>query len=252
MVEVGITLNIARLVIGVVILGYASYTDIKTRRASNMLWVIMGVAGAVLLALQFFLTDSFEGNRFYFLIFIPVMIIVVYVLFQMRLIFGGADAKALMALAILLPLPEITWIPESAGITVLPIGESTLPYVWGVFMNALLLFLFIPLGLLFYNIVKRDIRFPHCVLGYKISVAKAKDSFVWPLEKIVDGETKFVYMPKEFDIDEELKKFEKNNIKEIWATPKIPFMIPLLAGFIAAFILGDFLTHFMNFIGSLM
>ncbi len=80
-----------------------------------------------------------------------------------------------------------------------------------------------------------------------MSVKKARDTFVWPLETIKeDGTRKFMYMPKEFDVEEELEMFEKHNINEIWVTPKIPFMIPLLAGFICTFIFGDFLTHIMN------
>ena len=40
--------NIIRLITGTVLLAYASYTDIKTRRAANILWVIMGIIGAIL------------------------------------------------------------------------------------------------------------------------------------------------------------------------------------------------------------
>jgi prepilin signal peptidase PulO-like enzyme (type II secretory pathway) len=36
--------------------------------------------------------------------------------------------------------------------------------------------------------------------------------------------------------------FEKEGIKDIWVTPKIPFMIPLLAGFLTSFFLGDILS----------
>jgi prepilin signal peptidase PulO-like enzyme (type II secretory pathway) len=63
------------------------------------------------------------------------------------------------------------------------------------------------------------------------------------MEKIKDGKRKLVYMPKNFDVDEELAEFEKLGIKEIWVTPKIPFMIPLLAGFLATFFLGDILLQ---------
>ena len=34
--EIGTYLDITRLIIGIAILGYASFTDIKTRRASNL------------------------------------------------------------------------------------------------------------------------------------------------------------------------------------------------------------------------
>ena len=197
MLEDGTVLDVIRLFVGITILFYASYTDIKTRRASNMLWVIMGSIGVILLVIQYF-TIGFEYPYYLYLLFIPIMIGLMFALFQLRLIFGGADAKALMALAILVPLkPEI-------------------------------------------------LQFP-LFLGYKMSIEKAKQTFVWPLEKIKDGKRKFSYMPKEFDINDELSAFEKQGIKEIWVTPKVPFMVPLLAGFIATFVLGDILSHILQF-----
>jgi prepilin signal peptidase PulO-like enzyme (type II secretory pathway) len=53
-------------------------------------------------------------------------------------------------------------------------------------------------------------------------------------------------MPKEFDADEELKAFENLGITEIWVTPKIPFMIPLLVGFVFAFFPGDLLMQLVR------
>jgi archaeal preflagellin peptidase FlaK len=248
-------LDVTRLIVGTLILGYASYTDIKTRRASNILWVIMGLVGGILLVYQMYLysihdIEMFELMKLY-LIFIPFMIGLVYVLFQMRLIFGGADAKALMALALLLPFPVLNWIPTGSGLPSLPLFQgmvnNPLPYCWGVFINALFLFLFIPIALLVYNIVKKNFDFPHVFLGYKMSIDKAKEEFVWPMEQITeDGEKKFVYMPKEFDAEEELEKFIKKGYKEVWVTPKIPFMIPLLIGYISVFIFGSFLSYLMG------
>ena len=239
MVETATLLDIARLVVGTTILSYASYTDIKTRRASNMLWFIMGSVGAILLVIQYLTVPAAFDNIFY-LIFIPIMIVLMYVFFQLRLIFGGADAKAIMALAILVPLEP--------SIFEFPLLSSFMPFSWVILSNSVLLFLLIPVSLLIFNIARRNIKFPYCLLGYKLSVEKAKERFVWPLEKIVDGKRKFSYMPKEFDVEDDLETFEKNGIMEIWVTPKIPFMIPLLAGFLCSFILGDLLFHLMSLI----
>ncbi len=237
MTENGILLDTIRLVVGILILSYASYTDIKTRRASNILWLIMGSIGGILLVVQYF-TIGFEDKTNY-LIFIPIMIIFIYVMFQLRLIFGGADAKALMAMAVLVPFqPVISQFPLW--------GMSLMPSAWFIFSNSVILFLFIPLSLLIYNIYNRNIKFPYSILGYKINTNKAREKFVWPLEKIVDGKRKFSYMPKEFDIEYKLKEFETLGITEIWVTPKIPFMVPLLAGFVCAFIFGDVLYFLMN------
>jgi preflagellin peptidase FlaK len=230
-----IFLNIIRLLTGIVLLTYASYTDIKTRRAANILWVIMAIIGTILLVVQY-MGGGF--TNIWYLVFIPIMIALMYVFFQMRLLFGGADAKALMALAILVPIQPVMGD--------LPIWLSFMPGSWIIFANATILFLFIPLSLLLYNIVKRNLTFPHCLLGYVMSVEKAKQTFVWPLEKIKDGKRKLMYMPKNFDVDEELQEFEKLGITKIWVTPKIPFMIPLLVGFLVSFFLGDILLQIVR------
>lgn len=236
MVDVTV-LNLVRLITGGILLTYASYTDVKTRRAANILWVIMGIIGAVLLLIQYL--DGGFPNIWY-LVFIPIMIALMYLFFQMRLLFGGADAKALMALAILVPI-QPTMLGEQ-----FPLWTSFMPGSWIVFANATILFLLIPLSLLVYNIGKRNVKFPHSLLGYVITVEKAKQKFVWPLEKIKDGKRRLMYMPKNFDIDEELAEFEKQGISEIWVTPKIPFMIPLLIGFLVSFFLGDLLLQLVR------
>jgi len=238
MVDVTI-LNAIRLITGLILLSYASYTDVKTRRAANMLWVIMAIIGIILLPIQYFFVENGFDNDWY-LIFIPIMIALMYLFFQMRLLFGGADAKALMALAILVPI-QPTLLNEQ-----FPIWKSFMPGSWIIFANATILFLLIPLSLLIYNIGKRNVKFPHSLLGYVITVEKAKQKFVWPLEKIKDGKRKLMYMPKNFDIDEELAEFERQGIREIWVTPKIPFMIPLLIGFLVSFFLGDLLLQLVR------
>ena len=234
MVDIAL-LDSIRLITGTILLAYASYTDIKTRRAANILWILMALVGAILLVLQYL-----EGGypNIWYLAFIPIMIALMYLFFQMRLLFGGADAKALMALAILVPIQP--------HIGDFPLWLSFLPGSWTIFANATILFLFIPLSLFVYNIAKGNLRFPHSFMGYVISVEQAKQTFVWPMEKIKDGKRKLVYMPKNFDIEEELAEFEKHGITDIWVTPKIPFMIPLLAGFLVSFILGDILLQIVR------
>jgi preflagellin peptidase FlaK len=235
MVEIGILLDLTRFVIGILVLSYASYTDIKTRKASNKLWVIMGLFGIILLIIQYL---TIGINDIFYIVFIPIMIFFMYILFQLRLIFGGADAKAIMALAILTPLK-----PSIFGF---PLLTSIMPFSWIIFSNSVVLFLILPFSLFIYNIYKKNIEVPYCFLGYRMKIEDAKERYVWPLEKIVNGKRKFSYMPKNFNIGDELKVFEKKHVSEIWVTPKVPFMIPLLAGFISSFILGDVLFYLIN------
>jgi len=237
-IDIKYTFDIIRIIIGVTILSYATFTDIKTRLASNILWVIMGSIGIIFIIIQF-LTIGFDD--LFQLVFIPIIIILMFVFFQLRLLFGGADAKAIMALAILLPIqPSIFNFPLW--------NNSIMPYSWSIFTNALVLFLIIPISLFFYNLINRNIEFPHLFMGYKMNIDQAKKSFVWPLERIKNGQRKLSYMPKDFDTSKEFELFKKKGIEEIWVTPKVPFMIPLLAGFIVSFIFGDILMSFLQYI----
>jgi len=232
-------LDSTRFIVGVSILIYASYTDLKIRKASNMLWLSMGFIGVILLVIEYFLTGGF-GNQLIYLVFIPIIILIMYIFFQLRLLFGGADAKAMMAIAILLPF--------TPSLFSFPLFISVLPFSWVIFSNAIILFLFIPLGLLIYNAYKKQLHFPHCFLGYQMKLKDARKKFVWPLEHIIDGKKKLSYVPHSVDPKEQFDAFEEMGISEIWVTPKIPFMIPLLAGFICAFFVGDILlliTHFI-------
>lgn len=234
-----------RLILGTIILLYASYTDIKTRHASNILWIIMGTTGVILLVLQYVF---FGFTNYYYLVFIPIIIALMYALFQMRLIFGGADAKAMMALAVLVPFIPWEKINTATGTTMntVLIWPSIMPWSWVIFANAVLLFLFIPLSLIIYNTAKHNLKMPYAFLGYKMDIQEAKAKFVWPLEKLVDGKRKFSRIPNDFDETSHLKAFEDAHIDEIWVTPKIPFMVPLLAGFLTAFFLGDIITAIMQ------
>ncbi len=224
-------LDVIRLITGIAVLGYACYTDWKSRTAPNFLWLVMGGIGGLLLAIQFVVLGI---DQLMYLIFIPIMWVLMYVMFQIGVMFGGADAKAIMALAVLVPL--------FPSLGVLPFWESLMPFSWVVFVNALLLFLAIPVSLLLYNLVKKDISFPQSMLGYKMPLKKAKAAFVWPMEQIVEGKLKLVLRPSDENLEEVYAELSKAKVKSVWVTPKIPFMIPLLAGFIVAFVAGDILS----------
>jgi preflagellin peptidase FlaK len=240
MIDKFLLLDIIRFITGFIILLYASYTDLKTRRAPNILWLIMGLIGLSILSIQYLFYGF--GNQVIYLIFIPLIIGIVYLFFQLRLIFGGADAKAIMALAILAP-----FFPFET-LTSYPLYVSYMPFSWVIFVNSLLIFLIIPISLFIINLLRRNLQFPHFFMGYKVPIEIAKNSYVWPLEGFIDGKLHISFIPHSFDTSEQISLFEKKGYKKIWVTPKIPFMIPLLIGFITAFSLGDILTKLLQII----
>ncbi len=216
--------DIIRFVVGMAILLYAAYTDFKYRIARDELWIIAGVTGLLLLPFSRF---PLSDMAFYLAVSLLVMIPFSFLVMLLRM--GGADAKALLAIAILVPIfPRIGSIP-------LWIPAVELPFPMTVFINSLLIYLAIPLVLLFWNLKNGITEFPFCLLGYKMKASEIGDKFVWPMEKIEDGKRKKTVMPQQ---DADVSDFGDDII---WVTPKVPFLIPLAAGYFISFVLGDIL-----------
>lgn len=228
-------LDLVRLIAGCVILGYACYTDIKTRMVKNTLWIITIFIGVVLLIIQYMVG---ELHNWYQLLFIPVIVVIVYALYYIGLLFGGADAKAIMSLSVLIPF----W-PDIYG---LPVYPSIMPFVWTVFSNSIIVFILFPPAFLIYNALKREVELPFALFGYRMDTETAKKKFVWPLEKVDGGKKRLVLVPEDFDCTEHIEELEKLGFKRIWVTPKVPFMVPLLAGLIISFTYGDIVFSILN------
>lgn len=221
--------DILRFVVGISVLLYASYTDFKLRIARDELWIIAGVAGLLLIPFS-----AYPPSKMAFYLLISVLFMLPFSFLVMLLRMGGADAKALLAVAILAPI-----FPHTGSLPLwVPVVE--LPFAMTVFINSLLIYLAIPLALLFWNLKNGIIEFPFSLLGYRMKASEIGKKFVWPMEKIEDGKRKKSIMPQQ-DVD--VSVFGDD---EIWVTPKIPFLIPLTAGYFISFVLGDILYRIIS------
>ncbi|MCD6331414.1 MAG: prepilin peptidase [Thermoplasmata archaeon] len=212
-------LDAIKFVIGVVTLSIASYTDIKRREADDKLWLIMGGIGALLL---------FFSNYDLIKMAISISFSIPFALLLYFFEFGGADVKAIWAITLLNPLP-----PKFYQFPLFSSPIFIFPFT--VLLNSLLLFLPLPLIFFFYNLYQKNIEFPYCFFGYKMRANDAKNKFVWSME--ANGKKKITPV-KNFD-------FDKVGNKEIWVTPKFPFLVFILIGFIISFIVGDLLFAFL-------
>ncbi len=92
-------LDILKILFCIPFLIYSCYSDIKTRRVTNKLWVIMLAGGSF-----FVFNDVYRIGLDYvphLLISAGLIFVFVYIIFQLGT-FGGADAKSLIALSIIL------------------------------------------------------------------------------------------------------------------------------------------------------
>ena len=155
---------------------------------------------------------------------------------------GGADVKALLTVAVLVP-----FAPD-AGATLYAFGDQGFPFPWVVFMNSLLLYLAIPVGLLAWNIAHGDLEKPwlQALLGVRMELAQARDSHVWPMTRVVGGRTVLAPMVQRgLDLPAEWDALDVADIERPWVSLKIPYIIPLFGAFLLAAFVGDLFSELL-------
>jgi len=186
-----------------------------------------------------FNSEDVSKNNYQMIDFIsiPFLMILMYVWFYFGPTIGGADVKAIMTISLITPF-SFSFAEESLT----AFDSRGFPYPFVIFMNSLLLYLFIPIGLAFYNIFKGNFESPffQIFVGTKMKLAEAKESFVWPMQQVVGERVVMVaFVKHKLDSEKEWKKLEDKGIKNPWVTFKIPYIIPLTLSFLISAFFGD-------------
>lgn len=229
---------------------YACYADIKTRRVANEVWVVMFGVGFI-----FIMHDLVTYGVPYLIRNVLTFLFIfafVYVLFQLGA-FGGADAKVLMVISLIIP----TFPVISVGSTLFPLNG--VPFIdifaFSVFGNSVILTVIVPLGLFFYNLIKNpseSLKRPYYMfIGYITPISKLEKGHFRMIDSYSRTKTgvefRFRRSGTELtsDVISELKTFQKEGkVKDgVWLTPGLPFMIPITAGFLTAVIFGDLIFY---------
>jgi len=230
-----------KVTVCILILLYACYLDIKERSVTNVLWLIMIAVG-----IPFAIYDIFiYGTTFLFafsysLAFTSAL---AYIFFKLNF-FGGADAKCLIAISILIPTTSISY-PFPFAITTL--------------FNAAILSLTAPIFLFLYNMLhvrgmKRD--FVTSFVGYKVPITDLENKRNLRLVHLYteeEGELKKKHIFGGVEIDEEiieeLKGYQEQGMieDEIFVTPELPFMPFITAGFFISLLYGNLIFHIMSY-----
>lgn len=244
---------------------YSSYTDLTTRRVPNRVWKLMLISLSV-----FVLYEAVVGGTSYILHLLFSFFLIftlTYLLFQAK-VFGGADMKALIVLAILVPVyPSFEF--QGLDFPLLGIPPMKL-FAFTVLENALFLTAAVPLGLFCYNLLHFNpemLKKPlYMLIAYRV---KIKDL------RALLGKGRHLKLAERFEFNEgklnphfagsgivlnsnvlsRLEAHEENGLMDsfIWVIPGLPFMVPITAGFIMAALIGDLIFHilmkFFTFLG---
>ncbi len=229
------TFTVFKIIIGGLVLFHASYLDIKKREIEEWHWIVLAAIGFshalyLSITLQSIRPILITGGVFL------IMFGVALLLFHLGL-FGGGDGKILMGIGALLP----TLPGKEYAFGLFPVS---------VFDNALMLSILIPFVLLFYNLSKRDYPREHdssffkkiaaMMLGYRLKTEKLSDKF-YPLEEFKDGKRpiRLFIGDLDFDVTNYKEELDKKGIDNLWATPGLPFVVPITVGYFIAIFFGD-------------
>jgi preflagellin peptidase FlaK len=202
----------------------------------------LGSFAIIAYLLSMFWSDGYMWQ----LMVIPIMFVLFFFLYQFNIIKGGADAKALIAVALLIPRYPLLGPFPLIHVTV-DATQYIMPFAILVLFNAALLTLTVPVVMFFYNLYKRDLRFPTMFFGYRMDLTMARKKFVWPMEYMKDGQLKMsVFVKADEAIEDQLNQLEAAGMSQIWVTPKIPFLIPITASLLFSTIVGNLIFFLVS------
>jgi preflagellin peptidase FlaK len=163
--------DVLRLAI-VPVLGWAAWRDVETRRVPSVVWYPLVLLGFALLAWDALghLSMATAADRLFFVRVGISLFFVAPLSYAFWWVggFGGADAKALITVAILLPTFPTYYLPGIA----LPATATTLGvFSMTVLTNTVILSAGYPLALAVRNLLSGDTELPVAFLGRRLETA---------------------------------------------------------------------------------
>jgi archaeal preflagellin peptidase FlaK len=250
------SLDLAALLVTIGVFIAASLSDLKTREISNRFWLVYGPMAGLIFGIRLFLAPDA----------IPVLlvsggatIVVAFLLFQFG-VMGGADSKAMMCLALALPV--------APGFLV-PLWQTPFvfyPFPIAILVNSFLLSMGSAVFLLTRNLIQRASAGRKLFQGFEresilrkalVLLTSYKTSFsalqskvyLYPAEEVAVVDSKPV---RQFHLvasaAEEREKLVNGleSYKEqgmfsdgVWVTPGLPHLVFLTASLLVTLVVGD-------------
>jgi archaeal preflagellin peptidase FlaK len=165
-------------------------------------------------------------------------------LFELGVLYGGADAKALMIAGLLVPLFPYPLLPQTTSVGLL---LTVLPFPVDLLVDAALLSIAIPIGIAIRNVARGEFEFPRGFTGYTIPVRELPERFVWLKDPLLAKEEDEAETSEE---DREIREraardLESRGVERVWVTPQIPFLVVLAIGTVAAFLAGNLILDLL-------
>ena len=185
-----------------------------------------------------------DMGPFWYVVSSVMMILLALGLYLMRALHGGGDAKALMTLAVLFPIHPLE---DPLPILALPAGfEVMFPFSLAVLIDAAIITALAPIAFIAISARRGPLRFPEAVFGHPVDIDAVENGHMWLLYEAKEGEVEVRrrLWPGRSKASEEARRRALGILRDrgesrVYVSPKIPFMVPMLAGLVMATIVGN-------------
>jgi hypothetical protein len=164
-------------------------------------------------------------------------------LFEFGVLYGGADAKAVMVAGLVLPV-------NATPLFALPSTATSIlgfyPFTLTLLMDAAVFAIVIPLGLAVRNLRAGTFEFPRGFTSYRLPVVELPRRFVWLRDpaypRDLDAEESIETSEQDHDLRvRQAETLRARGVETVWVTPQLPFIVLLAAGALAAILVGNLL-----------
>jgi len=237
------------------VLVYACACDWRTRRVRNRVWYPLVAVGAALAMVDWATGDQrLPGDLALSVGFTSAF---AYLLYRLGL-FGGADAKALMAISLAVPQYPL-FLFDGYTLPILHLRLGFLPiFAFTALVNAVLLTAVLPLALLVRNATRLGSRrlrgkWGLALLGYPIPLERLPRPHLRLLHSYEEraGEVALRFARRGEEVSAKVARrlagWHRRGLilEEVWVTPQLPFIIPITIGFVTALVVGDLMLNLM-------
>ena len=232
-------------------------------------WYLVSVIGFIAGAIRYQATSPIEvilgdgdelGMLWWRTASVFLVIFVIDVAWRLRLLHGGADAKALMWVALVFPSWATVPTPLSSvmGDTLVALPVAVALLMWGG-----LAFLLIPFIMLILNIKKGSLRsFGDLRLAWhatKIPIDEVLQRHVWMLTTTMvrpDGEGEVIHRsraprrtPNEEELQQQTMSLKALGVEDVWVSFKMPLLVFLFPAVLPLVLLGEPTALVMTWLG---
>jgi preflagellin peptidase FlaK len=218
----------------------ASIMDVRKREVSDKVWIISGIAGLIMIIMVFINNSipSLQQYLTYHALSAGIIAPLAYIIYRFGL-FGGADAKALIMISLILPFYDIKYSIHNIPALVVLTNATILTIIYilhNIVRNTIAL-------VKYKNIFKgfEDESVLRKILAFTVGFLASKpNGYLFAIESTENGKRKFTFNPNSYD------NYVDRDSNDVWVTPALPFILYITLGFLIAIYVGDILGYIIH------